>query len=161
MKTTILTLAFLFATALCSAQEHPEHSETSHKKEKDPGFEIVLSGIGIYSPEHKHWNSAIETHLTYWTTHKWAFGVGYSIIFEDELEHEIAALVSHKPYKFLTLNFGPSFSLPNEHKDTKVSAYLESEFAFHVGEIHFGPTIGVLAGEDFRIFGGLHISYEF
>ena len=85
------------------------------------------------------------------------------MVFEEEgrIGHELAGLVSHRPWEFLTLNVGPSFSLPNSHKDTEVSAYVESEFAFNLGEFHAGPTVGILAGEFFRIFGGIHISYEF
>jgi len=130
---------------------------------KEPGLEIVVSGISIYNTENEISDLATEIHLTYWSTHKWAFGVGYTFVFEEDnrIGHEIAALVSYKPWSFLTVNAGPSFSLQNSHKDSEVSAYLEGEFAFTLGNFHTGPTIGTLMGKEFKIFGGWHISYEF
>ena len=130
---------------------------------KEPGLELVLSGLTIYNTTSKTSDYATEIHLTYWATHKWAFGVGYALVFEEDqrVGHEIAPLVSHKPYSFLTLNAGPSFSLGNAHKNTEISAYLESEFAFKLGQIHTGPTLGTLLGNELRVFGGWHFSYEF
>jgi hypothetical protein len=161
MKKTIkqpilLLLLGLFLTMPALAQEE-------HEKEEEPGWETVFSVLSIYNTENKASDLATEVHLTYWATHKWAFGVGYTFIFEEDnrIGHEVAALVSHKPWSFLTVNAGPSFSLPNSHKDTEVSAYLETEFAFKLGAFHAGPTIGNLIGEEYRVFGGLHISYEF
>lgn len=161
MKSTLLFIGMLFLFSTGIAQNtHFEETQKAHMK--DPGFELIVSGLLYYTPKHHEWTPASEIHLTYWTTHKWAFGVGYTALFEDlATEHEIAALVSHKPTNYLTINAGPSFSLANEHKETEVSAYIESEFAFYLGEIHIGPTIGTLAGKEFRIYGGMHISYEF
>ncbi|WP_407322561.1 hypothetical protein [Tenacibaculum maritimum] len=156
---TILFLACSFHTLF--AQEHSNEHRAENIKE--PGWEIVLSGLSIYTPKHEIWNPAIEAHLTYWNYHKWAYGIGYSAIFEshETIGHEIAGLVSHKPWSFLTLNFGPSIGLPNTHKDTEISAYLESEFAFHIGQLHLGPTVGSLISKEFKFFGGWHFSYEF
>ncbi|MGH1387574.1 hypothetical protein [Kordia sp.] len=144
------------------AQEQQNHALESNA-EKDPGLELVVSGLLVYAPEHSNSDFATEIHLTYWATHTWAFGVGYTLLFEEDnrIGHEVAALVSHKRWSFLTLNIGPSFSLPNAHRDTEISAYLESEFAFKIGNLHTGPTLGILAGKEFRYFGGLHLSYEF
>ena len=154
-----IIIASFFAIGLSQLTIAQEHHET----EKEPGLELVVSGVVITETEHNESDFATEIHLTYWTTHKWAFGVGYTVVFEEHnrIGHEIAALVSHKPWPFLTVNTGPSFSLPNSHKDTEVSGYLESEFALPIGNFHVGPTVGILVGEDFRWFGGFHISYEF
>jgi len=155
-------VAFLGGTTMLISQElHNPASE--HNTEKEPGLELVVSGLLMYSPEHSHSDFATEIHLTYWTTHTWAFGIGYTMLFEEDkrIGHEVAALVSHKRWSFLTINFGPSFSLPNAHKNTELSGYLESEFAFKIGSLHAGPTLGILAGKEFRVFGGLHLSYEF
>jgi hypothetical protein len=144
------------------SQEH-EQDQVSDHREKEPGLELVLSGLTIYNTENKASDLATEVHVTYWTSHKWAFGIGYTFVFEEEnsIGHEVAAIISHKPWSFLTLNAGPSFSLPNSHKATEVSAYLEGEFAFKFRDFHTGPTIGTLVGEDLKIFGGWHFSYEF
>lgn len=143
------------------AQEHIEFK--GNMNEKEPGLELVLSGLSIYNTEHKISDLATEVHLTYWTSHKWAFGLGYTFVFEEDnrIGHEIAALVSHKPWSFLTVNAGPSFSLPNSHKVAEVSGYLEVEFAFKIRNFHTGPTIGMLKGKEFKLFGGWHFSYEF
>lgn len=161
-KQLLLYILFgIVSNTICIAQEHQGNIES--KIEKDPGLELVVSGLLIYTPEHSNSDIATEIHLTYWTTHTWAFGIGYTMLFEEDkrIGHELAALISHKRWSFLTLNVGPSFSLPNAHKDTEISAYLESEFAFKIGNLHTGPTLGILAGKEFRLFGGLHLSYEF
>lgn len=161
---TIKLFTFLFLLLISPftfGQE--EHGENMEHEVKNPGFEAVLSGLFIYTPESGNLDPATELHLTYWTTHKWAYGVGYTLIFEEEggVGHELAALFSHKPWQFLTVNAGPSFSFPNSQEETEVSGYLEGEFAFQIGELHTGPTVGVLVGQEFRMFSGLHISYEF
>ncbi len=156
----ISILVFIFGQVLFSQS----HNKEEHQDSGDDklGLEMVVSALFMHGTSSNETDFATELHLTYWTSHKWAFGVGYTLIFEEEeTAHEWATLASHKPWKFLTVNAGPSFSLPTSHTDTEVSAYLESEFAFHVGEIHFGPTAGMLVGEEFRYFGGAHISYEF
>lgn len=156
MKKAILLMLFI---GWC----HFSYAQENHNKEKKPGFELVISGLIIYAPEQSSSDLASEIHLTYWTSHTWAFGVGYTMVFEEDNRkgHELAALISHKPWSFLTLNAGPSFSLPNTHKDTEISAYLEGEFAFELGNLHTGPTIGTLIGKEFKFFAGWHISYEF
>ena len=164
MKKSIF-LFFVIASSIYSslqAQEHKGHL-VSTVDEKNPGFEIVVSALIIYSPEHSNSDLASEIHLTYWSSHTWAYGLSYTVVFEenDRIGHELAAIVSHKPWSFLTVNAGPSFSLPNAHKDTEISAYLEGEFAFKIGGFHAGPTLGTLIGEELKIFGGFHISYEF
>lgn len=155
IKKKIMLLCLVFGVSqTLLAQDHEIN---------EPGLELVISGLSIYNTESKVSDYASEIHLTYWASHKWAFGVGYTFIFEENnrIGHEIAALVSHKPWSFLTINIGPSFSLPNSHKDTEISGYLEGEFAFKLGNLHTGPTIGTLLGEYFKTFGGWHISYEF
>ncbi|WP_103070173.1 hypothetical protein [Aquimarina sediminis] len=165
IKNTLFVLICLIAPMLAFGQEkdHSKKHEHENPEMKEPGLEIIVSGLIVYSPKHKIADPANEVHLTYWTSHEWAFGIGYSMIFEEEgrIGHELTGIISHRPWEFLTVNVGPSFSLPNSHKDTEISAYLETEFAFDVGKIHMGPTIGSLIGEEYRLFGGWHISYEF
>lgn len=163
IKKIILIFVLIFGLNFAMLSQEHEQDQLSNQQEKEPGLELVLSGLTIYNTENKASDLATEVHLTYWASHKWAFGVGYTFIFEEDnrVGHEVAALVSHKPWSFLTVNAGPSFSLPNSHKETEVSAYLEGEFAFELGGFHTGPTIGTLVGEDLKIFGGWHFSYEF
>lgn len=165
VKNTFAIIAcFLFvAFGQINAQENEHESPGIKEHQKDPGLEIVLSSLFIYNTESKNFDPATELHITYWTSHKWAFGVGYSIVFEEDkrIGHELAALISHKPWSFLTVNVGPSFSLPNSHKDTEVSAYIEGEFNFELGVFHIGPLLGTLLGEHVRPFAGIHLGYEF
>ncbi len=145
------------------AQEGNQHNSEEEETIEDPGLELIVSGLLMYVPESGHADPATEIHVTYWTSHTWAFGVGYSQIYEEEgrVGHEIAGLVSVKPWKFLTTNFGPSFSIGNSHSDTEVSAYLEGEFNFEIGGFHTGPLVGMLIGEEFRLFAGIHLGYDF
>jgi len=157
-------LLTLLITFTCSGQEL-EHHNNSESHQKNPGFELIVSGIIIENPEADHSNPSTEIHFTYWTSHYWAFGLGYSFIFEDEgrIGHEVTALVSHKPWSILTINAGPSFALPNSEQDLEVAGYFEGEFNIKIGKqgLHTGPVIGTLIGAEFRYFGGIHIGYEF
>ena len=161
IRNRLAIVALLFS--MVAFGQHDTNRENSHDNESETGLEAVLSGLFIRNTHEGITDYGTELHLTYWATHKWAFGVGYTMVFEEDgrVGHELAGLISHKPYKFLTINLGPSFSLSNTHKDTEVSAYIETEWALQIGTFHAGPTLGMLAGEDFRYFGGLHISYEF
>jgi len=164
MKNVLIIVLFLIIPLIqINAQEDEHKNLDTVKHKKDPGLEIVFSSLFIYNSESENLDPTTELHITYWTTHKWAFGVGYSMVFEEDkrIGHELAVLVSHKPWSFLTVNMGPSFSLPNSHIDTKVSAYLEGEFNFELGEFHVGPLIGTLLGENVRPFAGMHLGYEF
>ncbi|MDH7447913.1 hypothetical protein [Aquimarina sp. 2201CG14-23] len=136
---------------------------TTRAQEKEPGLELVVSGLVMYTPKEELFDASTEIHLTYWVSHRWAFGIGYTLIFEEEntVGHEIAGLTSYKPSHFLTVNFGPSFSIPNSERDLEVAAYIESEFNFKIGEFHVGPLIGTLIGEEFRLFSGIHLGYDF
>lgn len=164
LRTFFFTLLFTIVSAqLILAQDEGSQNSESHEKIKDPGLELVLSGLIIYTPENGMADLATEIHLTYWVSHTWAFGVGYSQIFEEDgrVGHEIAALASVKPWKFLTTNFGPSFSIASSHHNTELSAYAEGEFNFEIGAFHTGPLFGMLIGEEFRLFSGIHIGYDF
>lgn len=163
MLRTFFFIFILVSTQSILGQEKDFQNSENHEHIKDPGLELVVSGLIVYTPEYEITDLATEVHLTYWVTHTWAFGVGYSQVFEEEgrVGHEIAALASVKPWKFLTMNFGPSFSMANSHRDTELSAYVEGEFNFEAGGFHTGPLIGMLVGEEFRLFSGIHLGYDF
>ncbi|MFS4493501.1 hypothetical protein [Maribacter sp. 2308TA10-17] len=172
MKEIYKKYRFFFAIMLCCSvtcvaygqEVTPDSSEKNHSKNR-PGFELVVSGVVIHNPEAGHTDPLTELHFTYWTSHTWAFGVGYSLIYEEEgrVGHEVAALVSHKPWPILTLNAGPSFALANSESDFEVSAYLEGELNIRIGKngFHTGPVVGTLIGGEFRYFGGFHLGLEF
>ncbi|WP_190808833.1 hypothetical protein [Flagellimonas sp. S3867] len=160
----ILIWVLILLVFKMNAQEKHQQPHNSEKKTiKDPGLELVVSGLGIYAAKEDTLDFATEIHLTYWVSHTWAYGIGYTLIYEDEgrVANEIAGLVSHKPWHFLTLNFGPSISIPDSHNELEVSGYLEGEFNFKISEIHTGPLAGVLVGEEFRFFFGVHLGYDF
>jgi len=160
---TMVLFVFVIGTAQTNKDGH--EIETSHENASGEAgiFETVVSGLFFYTPEHDNVDLATEIHVTYWVTHTWAFGVGYTLIFEEEnrIGHELAALTSTKPWPFLTVNFGPSFTLPNSEEDFAVSGYVEGEFNITIGKLHGGPVIGTLVGEEFTLFGGLHLAHEF
>ena len=161
---TFLLLAFFSAYSFCYAQEH-SGSEKSHKAEG--AWEIVFSGLYFFEPgseasEESIWGN--ELHLTYWFNHHWALGVGYTLKYEEagERGHEVALIGSYKPVKWITINGGPNFTPGTEEESLSVSAYIESELNFFIGDhFHLGPVIGGLLGEHAEIFSGLHLGYEF
>lgn len=162
LRNSIILVLVLFCTNLAFGQSQHSEERQEHTS-MFSGWEAVATAQVIVNPEESHTDFASELHLTYWFTHKWALGVGYTFIFEEDapVGNEVAALLSHKPYKFLTVNAGPSFAIPNSHTDFELSGYLETEWAVQVGAFHTGPTLGILVGREFRYFTGLHISYEF
>jgi hypothetical protein len=161
----LLLWLLLWSAAVCSQSHMKPINKEHHFGNKNPAIEIVVSFTSIETPELDHSDPSTEIHITYWVNHKWAFGAGYTFIFENEgrIAHEVAALVSHKPWPILTINTGPSFSLPNSEQDVNVSAYLEGELniTFNDNGFHFGPVLGTLLGENFRYFWGIHLGYEF
>ncbi|MEO0527091.1 MAG: hypothetical protein AAFZ89_07685 [Bacteroidota bacterium] len=163
-KTLIIPVLSLLVPFFSLGQKK-EHHNDSDSSQKDPGFELVISETVIVNPEAGHNDPVTEIHFTYWTSHYWAFGLGYSVVFEDEgrIGQEITPLISHKPWPILTINVGPSFALPNSEQDLEVAAYFEGEVNIMIGKngFHTGPVIGTLIGGEFRYFGGIHIGYEF
>ena len=159
----LIYLSFLGVISSIYSQE--SHSAENLEMNKELGFEVVTSGIGIYTSQSNRTDFATEIHLTYWITHRWALGVGYTTIFEenDETGHDLALLFSIKPWSFMTLNLGPSVSFPTSEYNFRFSGYIETEFNFFLGKkgLHTGPVIGTLIGEELRYFGGLHLGLEF
>ncbi|MEM7550486.1 MAG: hypothetical protein AAF363_12465 [Bacteroidota bacterium] len=160
----VFYILILHAPFISLCQEHEHHSDNGlHQKE--PGYELVISGTAIRNPEAENTDPSTEIHFTYWASHYWAFGVGYSLIYEDDgrVGQEVTPLVSYKPWPLLTINTGPSFALPNSEQGLEVSAYFEGELNIFIGDngFHMGPVLGTLLGNEFRYFGGIHIGYEF
>jgi len=164
----IIAALLAFTCSNVKAQKHlPSNTnfnkDSEEKTIKDPGLELVISSVLFYTSNEGIFDPATEIHLTYWVNHEWAFGIGYTLIFEDtkRVAHELAVLISHKPWPFLTVNGGPSFTLPNSEEGLEISAYFEGEFNFEIGGFHAGPLIGTLLGKEFRLFTGLHLGYDF
>lgn len=152
------------------AVSHEAHHAPSHSTEREPGWETILSGVAYFPVnadirEEEGTPLGTEFHLTYWFTHSWALGVGYTRVFGHEGgRNELALIASLKPYPWITFNAGPNFSIPNRshHQEAAMSAYLESEFNIFLSPgFHLGPVIGGLVGEHSELFGGLHLGYEF
>lgn len=163
-KACSLTFIFVFlSVSFAWSQKEDFQNLENHEEIKEPGFELVTSGLIMHTPTERVTDLAAEIHLTYWFSHIWAFGLGYTQVFEENgrVGHEIAVLASTKPWKFLTVNFGPSILLPNSQSDTEFSAYIEGEFNFELGGFHTGPLIGTLIGNELRVFSGIHLGYDF
>ncbi|MDY8137065.1 hypothetical protein [Aquimarina sp. 2201CG5-10] len=162
-KESIIALIILFGSIGFDnvwAQEITNQHQ-QHTVDKEPGWEFVISQI-VQSDLEGAYDPATELHITYWTTHQWAFGLGYTMVFENEdrIGHELAALVSHKPWQILTINVGPSFSFENSEEGASLSGYLEGEINIKIGKLHTGPVLGVLIGRETSAFGGIHLGYE-
>lgn len=163
---TFFALLFGLITALPAVcQEHHDNApEPSNHTKRTGVYEIIVSGINAYGLNSKHNTYGSELHFTYWVDHVWGFGLGYTVKFEDEEPNinELALLGSWNPTTWLTLNAGPSFTLPRDHHDLEVSAYLEAEFNYRLTSyFHFGPVIGTLKGKETELLGGFQLGFEF
>lgn len=167
----MMTLSLLPCDLMAQHEANEVHHASAHSSEREPGWETILSGVS-YLPlnesvrEEEGTPLGTEFHLTYWFTHTWALGLGYTRVFghNGEGRNELALIASLKPYPWITLNAGPNFTIPNRthHQEPAMSAYLESEFnIFLTPGFHLGPVIGALLGEHAELFGGLHLGYEF
>lgn len=156
----ILGLVFLVLTGSLFAQEKHHGAEA----EQRGIFELITSGIYAQAFESDADGAlGAEVHLTYWVVHKYGFGFSYTAKVEEELTvHDLALLGSWNATRWLTVNTGPNFVLPNEHRDFSISAYAETELNIRPTEwFHFGPVVGTLLGSDSEYFLGFHLGFEF
>ena len=159
-----LFLMMLVPAAVLSQEHHGEAMG-------EPGWETVLSGVSFFPTDSEIRGEegvlfGTELHLTYWFTHTWALGVGYTVKFEHEgkMGSELALIGSYKPQKWITINAGPNFTLPTSHSANGLvlSGYLESEINYFLTpHLHLGPVVGGLLGSHSELFGGIHVGYEF
>ncbi len=158
-----LFLLLLFGFDQLSAQ-HTEHQEEDHHHKKDHGiYELITSGIFAYHFAHQEGAIGTEVHFTYWFDHTYGSGLSYTAKFEEEeTVHDIAVLGSWNPTRWVTLNVGPNFSLPGDHRDFALSGYAESEFNIRPTDwFHFGPIIGTILGRASELSAGFHLGFEF
>ncbi|PHR27352.1 MAG: hypothetical protein COA38_13455 [Fluviicola sp.] len=139
-----------------------QHEETNKEHKERGVYELISSGIYSYSFHDKTGEVGAEFHFTYWFNHKWGAGISYTAKFKDEtVLNEIALLGSWNPLKWATVNFGPNFSLPSEHENFRLGAYLESEINIRpTSWFHFGPVIGTVYSEHFELNVGVHLGFE-
>jgi len=157
----ILCLLFIGFNHVSFAQEY-EHYHTVEKKERGI-YEIITSSVYVYSFEHEHGSVGTEVHFTYWFNHTWGGGLSYTAKFEDkETLHDVALLGSMNPTQWITLNVGPNFILPSEHRDFELGFYAESEVNVRPTEwFHFGPVLGFVIGKNTEGTMGFHLGFEF
>ncbi len=144
------------------AQYHPSQNEPHHSKEKGI-YELITSSIFAYSFDSEQGVLGVETHFTYWFDHTWGTGGSYTARFEEEETlHDLALLGSINPTRWLTLNAGPNFGLPSEHRDLTLGAYAEAEINIRPSAwFHFGPIIGTVISEHSELSAGIHMGFEF
>jgi len=145
--------------------------EHHHEESKEPGWETIVSGVSFFhldeeSHDEEGVNVGTELHLTYWFTHTWALGVGYTHVFTHEkgAGDELALIASYKPAPWITVNSGPNLTLASESGkfSPQLSAYLEAEINIFIGDsFHLGPVAGGLIGKKLEAFAGIHLGYEF
>lgn len=152
-----LLLFFLLILNKISAQREEQHSS----KKEHGIYEIIISGI--YSFDHEEGIGGTEVHFTYWFDHTWGAGLSYTAKFEEaETLQDIALLGSWNPRRWVTLNVGPNFILPSDHREFSVGAYAEAEINVRPNEwFHFGPVLGGILGRESELVTGFHIGFEF
>ena len=144
--------------------QHSPHIEEHPNPSKEHGiYEIISTGIYAYSFAEEAGSPATELHFTYWFTHTYGTGISYTLKFgEEETLHDLALLGSWNPTRWLTLNMGPNFALPSDHRSFHLLLYTEAEINIRLTEwFHLGPVLGSLLGEESEISGGMHIGFEF
>ena len=142
---------------------HAQHESEEHEGTEKGIYEVIATTIYAYSPEHESGTWGNEFHFTYWFDHTYGTGASYTLKYEeDETLHDIALLGSWNPTRWITLNLGPNFALPGEHRDFSVLLYAEAEINVRLKEwFHIGPVLGTLLGNSSEISGGFHIGFEF
>ena len=143
-----------------------QHQESNlhHPPKKTRGiYEIITSRIYAYSFEHEEGVAATEIHFTYWFDHTWGGGLSYTAKFEeDEVLNDLALIGSMNPAKWMTINVGPSFALPSDHRDFHLGAYAETEINIRLRQwFHFGPILGAVLGKESEGNIGFHLGFEF
>ncbi|MCI4671448.1 MAG: hypothetical protein MRZ79_25120 [Bacteroidia bacterium] len=154
-----------FLPFLVMGQEHMDvaheghHEKVHHTKDI---IEIITTGIRAkpFGEGEAIWGT--EAHLTYWFVHAYGTGFSYTLRSEEgELLNDIALLASWNPNNWLTLNVGPNFALPNNHREFALLAYAEAEINFRLREwFHIGPVVGTLLGKHSEYSLGLHLGFE-
>lgn len=162
-KTTLLFCLLLFSNFSFSQSHETQQNHATKNKHNQGFFEVIASIINANSIEEDEGSIGNEFHLTYWFNHR--FGSGLSVttkVQEDGLLYDTAIIGSWSPAKWLTTNLGPNFSWANEHREFGISAYAEVEINFFViEEIHIGPVIGALVGDENEFTHGFHLGFEF
>ena len=138
------------------------HEEAHISKEKGI-YEIISTGIYAYSFEEEAGSPATEFHFTYWFNHTYGSGLSYTLKYgEEETLHDLALLGSWNPTRWVTLNIGPNFAFPSDHRSFHLLLYTEAEINIRLKEwFHIGPVVGSLLGKESEVSGGLHIGFEF
>ncbi len=158
-----VTLFLLVLCQLSYGQNADNHEGSEHSKQTGI-YEIIISGIYAFDLETDNGAYGSELHFTYWFNHVWGAGLAYTTLFEEDNNnvHSIVMLASYNPTSWLTINSGPSFTLPNEHEDLLVSGFFEAEFNYRLNTwFHFGPLIGVLIGKKKELNVGFQVGFEF
>ena len=154
-----ISLLFICFGSTLWAQEH------EHEHESESALELITSGLVSFSPSEDETNYGTEIHLTYWFNPKWGGGLSYSAKFDDDKAFsDIALLGSYNPARWLTINTGPNFALPNGEKreKLKLGLYAETEFNWRISEtFHCGIFTGTVLSEEVELSAGIHLGFEF
>jgi len=174
MKKALLQVISIFITLislLCPGLFGQTLHESAIEEGENARWEIVLSGLTFFEkeegiPDEYTRTFGTELHITYWLSHRWALGGSYTLksTGENMYGSELAIIGSFKPQKWLTINAGPDFALPDSSPESELElfAYLEAEFNFFIKEnFHLGPVVGGLVANKTEVFAGLHLGFEF
>jgi len=149
-------ILFLFSTVSYS-QDHQhdhDHSEAHNELAIGVGLALISENPGASPTLHFH---AIKGILP-----KFGVGLGYEIIFGDELHQSIAAMASIKPIGHLDLNIGPGVVLPYEDEPLALLIKTEAAITFRVTDhLHAGPVLDMAWSEHgFHLITGLHVGFD-
>lgn len=160
-KTTLIVSFFFLFLIILNAQVETDHP---NKEKKEKGiYEIITSGVYVYSFNHKESLVGAEAHFTYWFTHTWGAGLSYSSKFgKEDILHDLSLIGSVNPTRWITVNIGPNFAFPSKHRAFEFGLYSEIEINIRLTEwFHFGPVLGAVISKNTEAILGLHLGFEF
>lgn len=151
----LLPIEYIMAQSQDSHEHFPQQNEGY--------FEVIGSIINSHSLEENEGTIGNELHITYWVNRQLGAGVSLTTkLHEEDLWYDTAVIGSWSPVKWVTTNLGPNFSWEAKGRDFAVSAYFEVEInIFIIDQIHIGPVLGTLAGEESELTHGFHLGFEF
>jgi hypothetical protein len=157
----IVCLLFFSINVAGQEDEHDhDHLHDVHKYHLGVGIAgTYLTGEQLLAP-------GIDLHILRQLGEKqnWGMGLGYEIVFKENIHNNISLMGNVHPVKFLAINAGPGFTFGKHDNEMEFSPALHAEavFEFDINKIHIGPVAGFgIDKEESHYSLGVHVGYGF
>lgn len=155
-----LTVLIVLTTSTSIGQEH-NHDHDHHGHTGKHNELAFGAGLALIS-ENPQLAPTIHLHAIKGISQKFGIGVGYEIIFGEELHQSLAAMLNIRPIKFVDVNMGPGIVLPFEDEPMALLFKTEAALTFRVADhLHAGPNLDLAwSSHGFHLITGLHIGLD-